>query len=213
MRAHPLLFLLVVPALLLASGAAPGEEPDKPVANGNSQTSALGDYRIGPEDVLQITVWKNEALTRAVPVRPDGKISLPLLNDVQVAGLTALELREVLTRKLAEYMPSPEVSVIVSEVRSFKVSVIGEVNRPARYELKSWATVLDALALAGGFTPFAARSRIVILRPEGNTVKRIPFNYNKLTASRESLLDRIMNAGGEAQENFYLQNGDIVLVP
>jgi len=101
----------------------------------------------------------------------------------------------------------------VSEVRSFKVSVVGEVNRPARYELKSWTTVLDALALAGGFTPFAARSRIVILRPEGNTVKRIPFNYNKVTSSRESLLDRLIYPGGEAQENFYLQNGDIVLVP
>jgi len=133
-----------------------------------------------------------------VPVRPDGKISLPLLNDVQAAGLTTLELREVLTKKLAEYMPSPEVSVIVTDVRSFKVSVIGEVARPGRYELKSWTTVLDVLALAGGFTQFAARSRIVILQPDGKTMKRIPFNYNKIA--------------GE-QENFYLRNGDIVLVP
>jgi len=88
--------------------------------------------------------------------------------------------------------------VIVTEVRSLKVSVIGEVNRPGRFELKSWATVADALALAGGFTQFAARSRIVILRQDGATMKRIPFNYNKLA--------------GE-QENFYLRNGDIVLVP
>jgi polysaccharide export outer membrane protein len=118
----------------------------------------------------------------------------------------------VLTQKLAEYMPNPEVSVIVAEVRSFKVSVIGEVLKPARYELKSWSTVLDALALAGGFTPFAAKSKIVIFRPDGNTVKRIPFNYNKLTAS-EGFLDRILNASSDAQENFYLQNSDIVLVP
>jgi len=156
-------------------------------------------YRIGPEDILQISVWKNDTLTRSVPVRPDGKISLPLLNDVQAAGLTALELREVLTRKLAEYMPSPEVSVIVSDIRSFKVSVLGEIGRPGRYELKSWTTVLDLLALAGGFTQFAARSRIVILQPDGKTMKRIPFNYNKALA-------------GE-QENFYLRNGDIILVP
>src|SRR2546427_9272331 len=90
------------------------------------------------------------------------------------------------------------VSVIVADVRSFKVSVIGEVTRPGRYELKSWATVLDVLAIAGGFTQFASRSRIVILHPEGATMKRIPFNYNKVA--------------GE-QENFYLRNGDIVLVP
>jgi polysaccharide export outer membrane protein len=155
-------------------------------------------YRIGPEDLLQISVWKNDALTRSVLVRPDGKISLPLLNDVQAAGLTALELREILARKFAEYMPSPEVSVIVTDIRSFKVSVIGEVTRPGRFELKSSATVLDVLAMAGGFTQFAARSKIVILQPDGPTMKRIPFNYNKLA--------------GE-QENFYVRNGDIVLVP
>ena len=205
--------LLLVSLLLFASRAAIAEERTQPAGNGDTHVSALGDYRIGPEDLLQISVWKNEAMSRSVPVRPDGKISLPLLNDVQAAGLTALELRDVLTQKLADYMPNPEVSVIVSEVRSFKISVVGEVARPARYDLKSWTTVLDALALAGGFTPFAARSRIVILRPEGNTVKRIPFNYNKVISSRESLLDRILNAGGEGQENFYLQNGDIVLVP
>ena len=161
--------------------------------------AAPEEYRIGPEDALLISVWKNDALTRSVQVRPDGKISLPLLNDVQAAGLTALELRDVLSQRLGAYMPSPEVSVIVSDIRSFKVSVIGEINRPGRVELKSWATVLDVLALAGGFTQFAARSKIVILQPDGKTMKRIPFNYNKALV-------------GE-QENFYLRNGDIILVP
>jgi len=209
MRPYQLWFFAVI-ALVVAS-AAFGGEPTTFSPNGN-QGVDLGEYRIGPEDMLQISVWKNEAVSRSVPVRPDGKISLPLLNDVQAAGLTPLELRDVLTQKLAEYMPSPEVSVIVTEVRSFKVSVLGEILKPGRYELKSWSTVLDALALAGGFTPFAARSRIVILRPDGNTVKRIPFNYNKLT-STEGLLDRMLNSGGELPGNFYLQNGDIVLVP
>lgn len=203
---------LLIPLVLVACGAALAEEPAKPATNGNNHVSALGDYRIGPEDMLQISVWKNETMSRTVPVRPDGKISLPLLHDVQAAGLTPLELRDILTQKLTEYMPNPEVSVIVTEVRSFKVSVIGEVLKPARYELKSWSTVLDALALAGGFTPFAAKSKIVIFRPDGNTVKRIPFNYNKLTAS-EGFLDRILNAGSDMPENFYLQNGDIILVP
>ncbi|HKD39011.1 MAG TPA: polysaccharide biosynthesis/export family protein [Myxococcaceae bacterium] len=165
----------------------------------DGRATAPDVYRIGPEDVLTISVWKNDSLTRSVPVRPDGKISLPLLNDVQAAGLSAQELRDVLTQKLGAYMPNPEVSVIVTNINSFKVSLIGEINRPGRLELRSWTTVLDALALAGGFTQFASRSKIVILQPDGKGMKRIPFNYNKA-------LD------GE-QENFYLRNGDIILVP
>jgi polysaccharide export outer membrane protein len=169
--------------------------------SGSRPTPEQGEYRIGPEDVLDIAVWNNASISRTVPVRPDGKISLPLLNDVQAAGLTPMQLREVLIKKLAEYMPTPEVSVIVREVHSFKVSVIGEVKRPGRHELKSRATVLDVLALAEGLGEFASRGRIVILRPEGNTLKRIPFNYNK-----------VVSANGEL-ENFMLQPGDIIVVP
>ena len=194
----PLVIVMLNVAAPNATEAADVQAAAVDASKSDSSGAAPDAYRIGPEDMLQISVWKNEPMSRAVPVRPDGKISLPLLNDVQAAGLTALELREVLAKKLAEYMPSPEVSVIVSDVRSFKVSVIGEVARPGRFELKSWTTVLDVLALAGGFTQFASRSRIVILRPAATTMKRIPFNYNKLA--------------GE-QENFYLRNGDIVLVP
>ena len=201
---HPIGFSLLagiifVSAVLAAApvcAQAPGARSSE---RDGGRNAAPEVYRIGPEDALLISVWKNDALTRPAQVRPDGKISLPLLNDVQAAGLTALELRDVLSQKLAAYMPSPEVSVIVSDIRSFKVSVIGEINRPGRLELRSWTTVLDALALAGGFTQFASRSKIVILQPDGKTMKRIPFNYNKA-------LD------GE-QENFYLRNGDIILVP
>ena len=196
---YPLLGCAVLVSVLIAAEPADAQVPAVDTSARDADGVAAPDaYRIGAEDVLQISVWKNDAMTRTVPVRPDGKISLPLLNDVQAGGLTALELRTVLTTKLAEYIPSPEVSVIVSDVRSFKVSVMGEVARPGRFELRSWTTVLDVLALAGGFTQFAARSRIVILRPEGTAIKRIPFNYNRLA--------------GE-QENFYLRNGDIVLVP
>src|SRR5437016_6071635 len=179
----------------LGSAAAPAED------HGAKPTPAQGDYRIGPEDVLDIAVWNNASLSRTVPVRPDGKISLPLLNDVQAAGLTPMQLRDVLIKKLAEYTPTPEVSVIIREVHSFKISVIGEVKRPGRHELKSRATVLDALALAEGLSEFAARGRIVILRPDGNTLKRIPFNYNK-----------VVSTDGEL-ENFMLQPGDIIVVP
>ena len=195
---HVLLFGALVATVLTAADRSGAQAPAVAGAEGGRGTSPT-EYRIGPEDVLQISVWKNEAMSRMVTVRPDGKISMALLNDIQAAGLTALQLREVVAKKLAEYIPTPEISVIVAEVRSFKVSVIGEVTRPGRFELKSWTTALDALALAGGFTQFAARSKIVILHPEGTTMKRIPFNYNKVAA-------------GE-QENFYLRNGDIVLVP
>ena len=157
-------------------------------------------YTIGAEDILDITVWNNTVISRTVPVRPDGMISLPLLDDVMAAGLTPTELRNLLAQKLAEYVPSPAVTVIVNDVKSFKVSVIGEVMRPARYELKSRTSVLDVLALAGGFNQFAARTRIVVLRQDGEKKVRIPFNYNRVT-------------NGNDEENLYLRPNDIVLVP
>src|SRR5438034_6178648 len=140
--------------LVVATGEGVAQAPP-------DNTRAPDVYRIGPEDTLLISVWKNDAITKTVPVRPDGMISLPLVQDVQAAGLTPMELRDALTKKLSEFMPSPEVSVIVTEVRSFKVSVIGEVVKPARYELKSRATVLDVLAIAGGFNEFAKRKGVV----------------------------------------------------
>jgi polysaccharide export outer membrane protein len=157
------------------------------------------DYKIGPEDVLDISVWKTQELSRTVPVRPDGKVSLPLVNDIQAAGLTPSRLREELTRRLSEYVPSPEVAVIVREVHSAKVSVVGAVRSPGRYEVRSPATVLELIALAQGFTDFAARDRIVVLRQNG-TPQRITFNYRKIT-------------DGADQDNFFVQAGDIIVVP
>jgi polysaccharide export outer membrane protein len=191
--------LTTVAGIVLLAAVAAGAQ-ERATVNAITATSP-GEYRIGPEDSLTISVWKNESLSRTVPVRPDGMISLPLVHDVRVLGLTPAELRDILVRRLSPFMPSPEVSVIVAEVRSFKVSVMGEVMKPARYDLKSWTTVLDVLAMAGGFTQFASRSKIVILRQDGQTVKRIPFNYPSVVAS------------GSEQANFYLQPGDIVLVP
>src|SRR6266516_2638912 len=141
---------LTAPGLGSAAAPASGPRPEP--------THEQGDYRIGPEDVLDVAVWNNTDITRTVPVRPDGKISLPLLNDVEAAGLTPMQLRERLTHSLAGYIPAPTVSVIVREVHSFKVTVIGEVKTPGRYELKSRSTVLDVLAMAGGLTQFAART-------------------------------------------------------
>lgn len=214
MRRGQLFFAVVTFLVVAVAGSPAAQEIAKaPAARSEHQGPDLGEYRIGPEDVLKIAVWNSEAMSSAVPVRPDGKISLPLLNDIQVAGLTTIELRDLLLKKLVDFMPNPEVSVIVTEVRSFKVSVLGEVPRQGRYELKSWTTVLDVIALAGGLTQFAAKARIVVLRPEGGTMKRIPFNYSRLVSAKDGLLDRIVNAGAGEQENFYLRNGDIVLVP
>jgi polysaccharide export outer membrane protein len=185
------LFLVAFLAASEAGAAAsvPGARLDEPV------------YRIGPEDVLQVAVWNNEAMSRTAPVRPDGRISLPLLNDVPAAGLTPVELREDLLRRLSAYMPNPEVSVTVTDVRSFKVTVIGQVPRPDRYVLKSAATVMDLLAMAGGFTEFASRSRVVVLRSADGKTERIPFDYDKV------------KGGDPGQVNFQVRPGDIVLVP
>ena len=158
------------------------------------------DYKIGPEDVLDISVWKNPELSRTVPVRPDGKISLPLVNDIQAAGLSPARLRQELTQRLSEYVPSPEVAVIVREVNSASVAVVGSVRTPGRYDVRSPATVLELIALAQGFTDFAAPDRIVVLRRSRRTVTRIPFNYRRI-------------ADGSEQDNFFVQPGDIIVVP
>jgi polysaccharide export outer membrane protein len=192
--------LLLAPLLAPAQGAAP--EPPVPAIPGVLQPAA--EYRIGPEDVLAISVWQNAELSRNVPVRPDGKISVPLVNDVQAAGLTPMELRESLIVKLREFMPTAEVSVVVTEMNSFKVSVIGEVKRSERYRLRGPATVLDVLAMAGGFQDWANRDRIVVLRLRSGPdrdFERIPFDYKK-----------VVTPGGETA-NFKVQPDDIIVVP
>jgi polysaccharide export outer membrane protein len=164
-----------------------------------------GEYLIGPEDVLDVAVWNNTDISRTVPVRPDGKISLPLLNDVQAAGLTPMQLRDVLVTMLTTYIPTPTLSVIVREVHSFKVTVIGEVKTPGRYEIRSRSTVLDVLAMAGGLTQYAARGRIVVLRDEDGKTRKVPFPLDKLTAKNDG------KTGG--QMNFCVSPGDIIMVP
>jgi polysaccharide export outer membrane protein len=175
---------------------------DTPVATPTPPPST-SIYRIGPEDKLTISVWKNEEISQTVVVRPYGMITLPLLNDVKAAGLTPEELRDMLIDELQDYINHVELSVIINEIHSLKYAVLGEVSNPARYEFKSRLTVLEAIAAAGGLKPFAARKRIVILRQtEGDeAVQHIPFNYDQAAASN----------GMEG--NPELQPGDIVMVP
>ncbi len=210
---------LAVSLTVLLAGAATvpalGQtaKPARPVAattaaKASTEPSALPtvtvavptDYVIGPEDMLQINVWKNETLSRAVPVRPDGKISLPLLHDIQAAGLTAMQLRDKIALALNEFMPNPEVSVIVTDVRSFRISVLGEVQKPGVLQLKSSASVLEAIAMAGGFRDFASPSKIVVFRKDsyGRTHK-LKFNYNHALAGSEDVFD--------------VKSGDVIVVP
>ena len=181
-----------------AAGAGPGAAA--PIVNNDPRVDGAAPFQIGPEDILDISVWKNPELSRTVPVRPDGKVSLPLVNDIQAAGLTPATLREQVTERLAEFIPTPEVSVMVREVHSRKVAVVGAVKTPGRFELKSPMTVLEVIALAQGFTDFASRDRIVVLRQTGTTTTRMPFNYRKI-------------AEGVDQENFFVKPGDVVVVP
>jgi polysaccharide biosynthesis/export protein len=180
------------------NGRPPEARPEAATATAPDPRSVA--YLIGPEDILDVQVWKNTELSRTVPVRPDGKVSLPLVNDIQAAGLTPTKLREELTAKLAEYVESPEVSVIVREVHSVKVAVVGAVRMPGRYEVKSPATVLELVAQAQGLTDFASGDRITVIRqnPDGSTV-RVPFNYRKAAESE--------------RDNFFVRAGDIIFVP
>ena len=160
------------------------------------------EYRIGPEDVLEINVWKNEDLSRErVPVRPDGKISHPLVNDIAVAGLTTNQLRAELTERLSKFIdPVPEVSVSVREVHSFKVSVAGHVRMPGQFEIKtSDQTVFDLIAKAQGFDEFADKGSIRLIRQENGESKVIKLDWNGITSA-------------DPQKNPVVRPGDKIVV-
>jgi polysaccharide export outer membrane protein len=193
--------LTVLVALVSPAGAQQQTSARSATVVPAAPVTLASDFIIGPEDMLQISVWKNESLSRELPVRPDGKISMPLLHDIQAAGLTPMQLRDKIATALAEFMPSPEVSVTVLEVRSYRVSVLGEVHRPGVLQLRAPTTVLEALALAGGFRDFASPSKIVIFRKNGRgQTERLRFNYNRAV-------------GDAGEENVTLRSGDVVVVP
>lgn len=190
------------PATSTLADTAPGAPAASPVTSVPSGTPIPSDYVIGPGDVLQISVWKNDTLSRVVPVRPDGKISMPLLHDIQAAGLTPMQLHDKIANALGEFMPNPEVAVTVVDVKSYRVSVLGEVQKPGVLQLKADTSVLEAIALAGGFRDFASPGKIIILRKDGTgTTHKIPFNYNRVVKDNRS------------QDNVTLKSGDVVVVP
>lgn len=159
-------------------------------------------YRIGVGDLLHVSVWNDKSLERTVTVRPDGMISFPLLNDLQAAGLTPMKLQEKMDSDLASYVKDPQVSVVVQAVNSFTVSVLGEVRKPGRYEMQGGrATVLDALALAGGLTPYARRSGVHVIRNAEGKARELPFHYGRAISTRPQ------------GANLCVVPGDIIIVP
>jgi polysaccharide export outer membrane protein len=185
----PLLFSCTPPAVQL---------PPMPVED---QTIPQ-DYLIGPEDVVEIMVWKNADLSRVVNVRPDGKISLPLIGDLQAAGLTAVQLGDEITEKLKTYYKeSPDVSVIVQQINSYAIYMLGEVRGPGRYVVKTGTTFLQAITLAGGFTEFAATNRIVVRRrgSEDGQETSMGIRYRDVIVGKQS--------------NILLKPGDTIIIP
>lgn len=153
------------------------------------------NYVIGPEDELIISVWKEPDISRTVPVRPDGKISLALLNDVQATGRTPMQLGSDITEKLKGFISEPQVTVIVAKINSQRIFVVGEVPRTGAFTLVPNMTAVDAISSAGGFTPFAKRTKIYIIRKENGKLTSIPFNYKEVVKHHKPEQDVVLKPG------------------
>lgn len=202
-----IIFLLLLPSGMLFSQENKQEKPVKPASeDAKMQPLDLGkpaapvdgkSYIIGAEDQLQVRVWREREVSGAVIVRPDGKITMPLIGDVMASGRTPEQLKQVITEKLSAYLTRPEVMVSVMAVRSKKYYLTGQVNHTGEFPLVVPTTVLEALSRAGGFQQWANRKKIVILRGS----KRLKFNYNEVIK------------GKHLEQNVYLKNGDNIVVP
>jgi polysaccharide export outer membrane protein len=198
-----MLVLAAFPARAYTSAFNARQTDATATSNGQAAKSATQDpnYIIGAQDVLDISVWKEPELTRTVPVRPDGKISMPLLNDVQAAGLTPTQLATQITQSLTKFVTSPQVTIIVTQINSQRVYILGEVARAGAYPLLPQMTFLQALSSAGGFTPFANLKKIYMFRIENGKQVKYPFNY-------KAVID-----GKQPDENVILKAGDTIVVP
>lgn len=196
--------LVLVTGMSAVGCAGPSADVAEVVAEANS---AKKDFVLGPEDVLDIAVWRSEDLTqKGVVVRPDGNISMPLIGEITASGRTAKELAAHIAERLKEYKEKPAVHVKVKEVNSYYVYVLGDVAKPGKYQVKSHATVLQAIAMAGGFTPYAAKNNIQVRRTvvgqDGRSKEfKIPARYDDLLSGDKEIKD------------FVLKTGDMVVVP
>lgn len=207
---RPAIPLLLLPVLVASLGFAASAQspkssdaqPTSQVANSRSPESRQGSYVIGDDDLLGINVWNEPDFKQSLPVRSDGRITLPLIGSVQAAGRTPAELEQVIARKLEAYIHHPNVTVMVLKMNSRKFNILGRVAKPGSYPLTGTTTVLDAIADAGGFTAFAKEKHIYILREKnGKQEARIPFNYKQVIK------------GKHPEQNITLRSGDTVIVP
>ena len=189
---------LLLPLLYACSAQV---APSLTITTSGEDVSPSQDYIIGPEDTVEVQVWKNPDLSRTVTVRPDGKISLPLIGDVQAAGQTAAQLTEAVTEKLKTYYKEPaQVTVIVTQVNSYVIYVLGEVKGQGKYVVRSGTTFLQAISLAGGFTQFASTNKITLRRRGADSKESaIPIRYRDVLTGR--------------QANLILKPGDTIIVP
>jgi polysaccharide biosynthesis/export protein len=192
-----------LPAMLaLLSLGAPSCAASRPNYNFDAERRSTRAYAVGPGDVLQVRAWKNDALSQRVTVRPDGFVTLPLIGDVMASGRTVESIsQDISTRAAHYYTEQLVVAVEVAELHSYRVYVMGEVSRPGEFTPRGQVTVLQAIALAGGFTRFAAPDKVVIVRHDSAGERRIPFAYNQVVDS------------GDLRENLPLQTNDTVVVP
>jgi polysaccharide export outer membrane protein len=199
-----LLMGMLVSGMFMQTGFGQSSEQarnNKPAAADSVPTSVTGsDYVIGADDTLQISVWKEPDLTESLPVRPDGKISLPLLNDIPAAGLTPMQLKDSITEKLKKYIADPRVTVVVTAMNSRRVFVTGEVLHTGAMPLLPNMTILQALSTAG-FTQFANLKNIYLLRTDNGRQVKLPFNYKDVVK------------GNHPEQNIALRPGDTVVVP
>jgi polysaccharide biosynthesis/export protein len=193
------ILILLVPTPAIAGQSSGTGDPAAPTAAPSVPTDP--SYVIGPQDMLDISVWKDPELTQTVPVRPDGKISLPLLNDIQAAGLTPTQLKAQITDGLKKFMTDPIVTVIVTQINSQRVYITGEVTKAGAYPLLPGMTILQALSSAGGFTNFANTKRIYMFRTVKGKRVVFPFNY------------RDVIRGKSIDQNVVLEAGDTIVVP
>jgi polysaccharide biosynthesis/export protein len=195
------LFLFLVLTWTTASPAQEAKAPAPQTPTGASVPADSDTYIIGPEDVLDIYVWKETDLSRKVPVRLDGKISIPLVGEIPAAGITPLQLKERLIQKFKDYVEVPNVTVTVLEANSFKVYISGQVAKPGVYTLRSATTLLQFISLAGGFTEWANQRKVLLVRQEQGKEKRFTLNYKKIIS------------GEDLSHNLLLKPGDVIVVP
>jgi polysaccharide biosynthesis/export protein len=199
MRPH--FFLISILLIAQVLGCAPVRPGAAKASLETPSASTSADYQVGPEDVLDITVWKEDGLKKEVLVRPDGGISFPLIGEVQAVGKTTGELQKEITQRLSKFIPRPSVNVALLKTASYKVYVMGRVNKPGEFTLGRRIDVLQALSMAGGLTPFAAASDIRVIRKTNGKEVSFKFDYNAA------------EKGQDLSKNIELKSGDTVVVP